>query len=448
MYSASPKDMGQRAMVTSLYETSDLDLKIAPGNKDPRTMKGRAAFHQELLERTIQRAEELGHDKEDFNTEQIGFLAAKSILKVDSVIDKGKRGACKVEAMRILCAMLGKNRALAQQFEATGVEVVVVPADRPMTDLDEFSTLKDVAISQESGSARTWNETRGVGGLTVTKDGNTKVYVAVTEENLLGTGVGEAVTAVGGGCYAAQYSTTSHEFAHGIHKSSAMTQQQKNTIKNCFDRKKKVRIDAANNRLIVDDRTFGVSQVSLDQLFNKEWVDGKRMKQAPAPGGKQYFVWSMALNGYVMNPPPGGGHFRYACNHELQDCYAAFDEFEYFAQCANAYLGANGGTDPYTRRPRHNGEAWIRANEEPEMVRLLDELFSAGPTNHYGMAQLENTNVEDDGVDEPTVADYIRKQVTRAKHANNPHLAMASRRRAMGYDDEDESDDWDDVTWD
>lgn len=417
LYRVSPEEVQRRQRITSQYETSDKDLNIAPGNKDPRVMKGRAAFHQELLEKTIERAKALGHAKDDFNTEQLGFLAAKATLKVDSVIDEKKRAACQTEALRILCAMLGKNRTLARQFEATGVEVVVVPADRPMTDLPEFASLKGQAINQDSGTARTWDPTRGVGGLVV----GGKMYVAVTEENLLGTTVGPAVSAIGGGCYAQQYSTTSHEFAHGIHMSTAMTDAQKRTITNCFDKKKRVRIDAKNDRLIVDDHTFPPTQRALDQLFSKEWVDGPRRKSVPLPRPKLYWVWK------------GSGYtdFRYSSNYELQDCYAAFDDREYFAQCVNAYLGANGGNDPYTGRPRRNGQAWVRTNEEREMVRLLDELLSAGVTNAYAKAQIEDTNV-DDGVDEQTVADYIKMRVARVKTIKK---AMTARRAALGYDD-------------
>jgi len=426
----APKELNRRARITAQYETSDKDLLIAPGDKDPRLMKGRAAFHQELLERTIKRAEVLGHDKEDFNTEQLGFLAAKTLLKVDSVIDVKKRGACKVEAMRVLCAMLGKNRVLAQQFEATGIEVVVVPADRPMTDLVEFASLNNVPIVQEGGTPRYWNETRGVGGLV----SGGKMYVAVTEENLLGTDVSQGVKNVGGGCYAARYSTTSHEFAHGIHKSTAMTPTQVATIKTCFDRKKgKVRIDSANDRVIIDG-SLAATQPALDQLFNKEWADGPRKNLAALPVPKLY--WVQKGSAYVMASP--GVHFQYRSAHELQDCYAAFDEYEYFAQCVNAYLGANGGNDPYTGRPRHNGEPWIRTNEEPEMVRLLDELFSAGTSNHYGQSRLDDTNVSDSGVDVPTVADYIKMRVAAVKNQKFLTEQLVSRRKAMGYDEDDD----------
>ncbi|GJM45633.1 MAG: hypothetical protein DHS20C21_24750 [Gemmatimonadota bacterium] len=427
-YGATPEQDQRRQQVTSQYETSAKDLNIAPGDKDPRTMKGRAAFHQELLEKTAARAEALGHEKGDLNTEQIGYLAAKAVLKVDSVIDKKKQSACRVEALRVLSAMLGKNRELATRFEATGIEVVVVPANRPMTDLPEFASLKDVAINQDGGTPRLWNETRGVGGLSV----GGKMYVAVTEENLLGTGVGPAVAAVGGGCYAARYSTTSHEFAHGIHMSAAMSAEHKATIRASFNRRKGVRIDAANNRIIIDDASVAATQQSLDKVFSREWVDGPRRKLAQLPAPKLYFVWKGP--GYVMNPPPADRHFQYSSLFELQDCYAAFDEREYFAQSANAYLGANGGNDPYTGRPRHNGHQWITANESPEMVRLLNDLFSAGSTHAYGRAQADGTNV-DDGVDELTVADYIKMRVAKIKTQKTLKTAMTSRRAAMGYDD-------------
>ena len=437
LYEISDRDLHKRTLVTSKYQKSDVQLGVGPDGKDPRHMKSRAAFHQELLEKTIERARRLGHTEADFNTEQLGFLAAKATLKIDSVIDEKNRSKCKVEAMRVLCAMLGKNRTLAQQFNTAGIEVIVVPADRAMTDLPEFASLKDVDISQESGTPRTWNPTRGVGGLTVNVGGVQKMYVAVTEENLLGTNVAPTVAAIGGGCYAARYSTTSHEFAHGLHIGGALTPEQKATIARCFKARKRVRIDGPN-RIIIDDATLVPSQQALNAVFAKEWADGPRRRSTPLPTPRQYYIWKGS--GYVMKP--NGTHATYAATHELQDCYSAFDDREYFAQLVNAYLGANGGSDPYTGRPRNNGDAWVRANESAEMVQLLDELFSAGPSAHFGKAQLEDTNVAEDQTDAVTVADYIRRRVQKAKFDKTivgqlmPGL-MAQRRSAMGYDDDE-----------
>lgn len=436
LYAISPEERQRRAEVTSRYETSTNTLNIAPGGKDPRLMKGRAAFHQELLAKTIDRAKALGHDKDDFNTEQLGFLAAKASLKLDSIIDPKIKDRCRIEAMRVLCAMLGKNRQLAQQFETTGIEVVVVPANRPMTDLPEFASLKDVDISQASGTPRTWNPTRGVGGLTVTTpSGAQKMYVAITEENLLGTNVGSAVSAIGGGCYAARYSTTSHEFAHGLHIGGGLTAEQKATIERCFNQKRRARIDAANSRIVIDDVTLAPTQIVLQNLFELEWADGPRQRQAMLPVPKLYWVWKSGA--YVANP--GGGHFRFSTRYDLQDCYSAFDNREYFAQLVNCYLGSNGGTDPYTGRPRHNGESWIRANEPADMVRLLDELFSAGAHAHFGQASVDDTNV-DDGVDQMTVGNYIRARVANIKNQKLLESTLAHRRALLGYDDDDDDD--------
>ena len=162
------------------------------------------------------------------------------------------------------------------------------------------------------------------------------------------------------------------------------------------------------------------------------------MKAAQANQVKEYNV--VKNDNWVMSTANPAEQFVYRCNHELQDCYAAFDEFEYFAQCCNAYLGANGGTDPYTRRPRHNGEQWLRANEDPALMRLLDELFSAGPTNAYAKANLNDTNTADTGADDFTVADYIKTRVAIVKtQKRNIDLgltdALARRRAAMFYDD-------------
>ena len=405
LYLISPEDRQARELITAQYETSTQVLGIAPGNQDPRLDKGRAAFHQELLQATIDRARRLGHADDDLNTEQLGFLAAKAALKIDGVIDPKNHARCRVEAMRILCAMLTKNRALIQQFNGTGIEVVVVPANRPMTDLPEFATLKGVKISQEGGSPRTWDPTRGVGGLTVNTDSGQKLYVAITEENLLGTQVSAEVSAIGGGCYEARYSTTSHEFAHGLHISSAMTPAQKATIARCFAARKRARIDAATSCIIIEDHSLIPTPLALHQVFTEEWADGPRMRAVPLPAPKSYHVYKGAA--YVMQPG-GGAYLQYTTTYELQDCYSAFDEREYFAQLVNAYLGANGGTDPYTRRPRNNGDAWVRANENRDMVNLLDELFSAGTHSYFGQSRLDDTNVQDDGSDVTTVGDFIR----------------------------------------
>ncbi|MGW0607416.1 hypothetical protein ACWD3O_26280, partial [Streptomyces sp. NPDC002640] len=60
------------------------------------------------------------------------------------------------------------------------------------------------------------------------------------------------------------------------------------------------------------------------------------------------------------------------------DNYSSTDEYEYFAQLSNAYLGTNHGHDTTTGRPRNNGAAWVRANE-PDLLPLLERLYGTDP---------------------------------------------------------------------
>ncbi|HEV3340966.1 MAG TPA: hypothetical protein VG125_11435 [Pirellulales bacterium] len=349
---------------------------------DPRTDKSRAAFHQELMEATIKRRQKLdgaAYDERELNPEQIGYLAAKIALKCDPTLTGARRSRATVEAMRILCAMLGKNPTLAMNLKTAGIEVVIVSADRPMTDLPEFSSLSAVSINQSgaSGAARGWDQTRGAGGLSI----GSKVYVAVTEENLVGGDVGAMVKAVGGGCYAASYSTTSHEFAHSLHL-YVLDARQKGVITTAYNQRKE------GLTIHGDVLYFDGNSLSLKQAIEKPWVDGPRMAQ------------SGATQTYKVANSNGAGwrSYTYTTGCKPMNCYAAVDEKEYFAQCVNAYLGTNGGSDPYTRWPRNNGAAWIRSHEPTAMTALLDELFSPHGTSvdnfsGFGAAELPNTNV-------------------------------------------------------
>ncbi len=60
------------------------------------------------------------------------------------------------------------------------------------------------------------------------------------------------------------------------------------------------------------------------------------------------------------------------------DNYSSTDEYEYFAQLSNAYLGTNHGHDTTTGRPRNNGAAWVHANE-PDLLPLLERLYGTAP---------------------------------------------------------------------
>lgn len=405
----SSRETGKRtAALSEIARAEQSGLARAPGEADdPRIAKGRAGFQQELLEATIRQARKLNHVDDDLNVEQVGYLAAKVALKVDAVLDPQSRQRCTAEAMRVLCAMLGKNRELATAFSATGVEVVVVPADRPMTDLVEFSSLKGVNIVQGSApNSRTWDSTRGVGGLVV---GST-VYVAITEENLLG-GVTTGAALPAGACYATRYSTTAHEFAHALHQ-RALTATQKATITAAYQAAtQQIRIEQHHGahylRIPASMVMTGPALTNrLNQIFSRQFADGPRRK--PGPSQRVYRVIRDTTADW-LKMPGSATDYLYTPNAELQNCYAAFDEREYFAQAVNCYLGANGGSDPYTGQPRNNGEAWLRAHEEPQLVQLLDTLFAAGPSA-YAKAQLPDTNVAEPSTLVTTIQDYIAQR--------------------------------------
>jgi hypothetical protein len=239
------------------------------------------------------------------------------------------------------------------------------------------------------------------------------VFVAVTEENLLGTNTSGTAQAAGGGCYAQRYSTTSHEFAHALHQ-SVLTSPQKQVITDAFKAATHGVTLGMNGpdkfiRLPDTETRNGPSLTNLlSAVFAREFVDGPRRK-AIGGGPHTYYVAKGAS--WLMY---SGAHFTFTSNHELQDCYAAFDEREYFAQAVNCYLGSNGGSDPYTSNARHNGAGWLRANGNAQLVSLIDELFAAG-TEGYAQALTPDTNVEEPTTLAKTVKDVIMER--KAKKA-------------------------------
>ena len=56
-------------------------------------------------------------------------------------------------------------------------------------------------------------------------------------------------------------------------------------------------------------------------------------------------------------------------------CYASSHVEEYFAQVTCCWFETNGGEDPYTHKPRHNDQDWVRQNEPRPMVELLERIY-------------------------------------------------------------------------
>ncbi|WP_211303350.1 hypothetical protein, partial [Streptomyces milbemycinicus] len=172
---------------------------------------------------------------------------------------------------------------------------------------------------------RVWDTVRGVGGRTT----------AVTEENLLG----KQSTIGDEHIYAKGYSTTTHEFAHAIHQ-HGLSDKDRKRIRDAFYAKR--------NR----ERR---SQLPGSKVPPPQWPDGVARDLAGQP---------------VLN-------------------YSARDEYEFFAQLTNAYLGTNEGTDPYTGQRRNNGAQWVREYERgrPKRERLLPLLERL-----YGTSRIKAEN--------------------------------------------------------
>ncbi|MDZ8189411.1 MAG: hypothetical protein RMX96_31815 [Nostoc sp. ChiSLP02] len=226
-------------------------------------------------------------------------LAANLILITPStVVD---RVNARNEALRILTVQLN-NKAIARNTINGNMQVVIIPRNKLLTDVAQFADLAGTTTFD----GRPWEKVRGVG------HGN---YVAVTEENLLG---GNCTATFGGhpvsGTYATGYSTTSHEFAHGLHDNS---------------------LTSADRQVITDAYNARKALATASPTDTNQWVDGR------------------------------------------EGCYASQTDHEFFAQLSNAYLGTNTGSDPNTGDPRHNGKAWVQTHE-PTVFALLERMYAGG----------------------------------------------------------------------
>jgi hypothetical protein len=293
------------------------------------------------------------------SAKRFAYLAA-NIMLVSRYAPKARK-----EALRLLRAML-QDKDTALRMILKPVKAVIVPRDRQMTDLDEFRSL----LTSDSGKGpgktfdgRQWAHVRGVGNVVV----GTKVYAAITEENLLGGDpdpkvfeapkdaagkVAGTKGAVEGG-YKAGYSTTTHEFAHVLHR-QGLSDDQKKIITKHYNAKKAATTGKAG-------------------LVKNVWPDGPRINpSAPASWKDKGWTDEKRLD-YLAGLADDA--------RRVYENYSSQNEAEYFAQMANAYVGTNLGTDPTTGQPRNNGRAWIAANEDKEMLDLLDQLFKNTTVN-------------------------------------------------------------------
>src|SRR5262249_47454818 len=159
---------------------------------------------------------------------------------------------------------------------------------------------------------------------------------------------GTAGTAAGG--YTAGYSTTTHEFAHIIHRQG---------------------LDSTDKATITTPYTAKRSPtVAKEKIATTQGVDGPRINpKAPSTWTDTDEKWIEHVAGLSDT------------DRRPYECYASQSEEEYFAQNANAYLNTNLGTDSVTGQPRHNTRKWVEDNEPADLLTLLDKLFQQGIVN-------------------------------------------------------------------
>jgi hypothetical protein len=292
--------------------------------------------------------------------ERFAYLAAR-IMLVSRYAPRAR-----TEALRVLTAQL-QDRETALRMIAEPVQVVIVPRDKMMTELAEFRSL----LTSDSGGGpgrtfdkRQWAHVRGVGNVVV----GGRTYAAITEENLLGGDpdpktaaapkdakgkvVGTAGTPATG--YTIGYSTTTHEFAHVLHR-NGLSSAEKKLISKHYNAKRKA------------------TETKATLTLPNVWPDGPRISPT-APASWATAGWTDAK--WIAKVAEMAEDSR-----KYYENYSAQNESEYFAQLSNAYLGTNLGSDPTTGQPRNNGRPWIVANEDGEMLALLDKVYKHRTVN-------------------------------------------------------------------
>ncbi|MEU3599344.1 hypothetical protein ABZ714_11520 [Streptomyces sp. NPDC006798] len=163
------------------------------GNERTHTIARLTPDHRERLANTPALIDTL---RDTLTHDQFATTAADLIIQIPDGVHQptSARMTARTEIARLL-----RNPDIAARLVKGGSRIVVVPRDRPMTDLDAFKDLKGLATDD----GRPWDEVRGMG----------RHSAAVTEENLLGEQpeVGDEEA------YPDGYSTTLHEVAHTIH---------------------------------------------------------------------------------------------------------------------------------------------------------------------------------------------------------------------------------------
>lgn len=380
-----------KAYLTRLTQGVDIFSVPAEGDVAPKSRKDIL----DLLEAKL-------------SDEEFTQAASLMILNVPgSVVEGDKAKAVALNHMKVLFM----NKTVARNLLNKETYVVVVPKNKKMTDLPMFSSL----AGKKTFDGREWEKVRGSGGMEI----NGKIYVAVTEENTLGTDAEGDVSGTDW-CYASGYSTTTHEIAHVI-DIHGLTPEDRKTVDDLYQAKK---TRQANGEVVewidgFDYNKPGEPKAQAQTLYDAWASDLPGLlntagqtdvaqqnntiawaKYIIVDGGavaaNNYVAWLKAIgvlsnagdkvnkrNGALLgniNPTTkklvfGGSQTTYASSHRL----------EYFAQTANAYFGTNTGNEPYVtnlwtdagepdKGKRRNGKGEV-ARIEPELNTLFVKLF-------------------------------------------------------------------------
>lgn len=343
------------------------------------------------------------------SNEEFAFVAASLMLSLPTTVVDGDEA--KQKALDILQVELF-NKGIARRLLDQNTSVVVIPRNKKMTDVVEFSSL----AGTKTFDGRQWDEVRGSGGFKV--PGKQQIYVAIAEENL----TGKAATGPAAGtswCYAPGYSTSSHEMAHAIDQ-FGLDPADKKIVDDEYQAKKNSEktgtvvewIDGFNYYTNLTDGQRNSLWTSLDATLIAKLTTAKLPVAHHA--GARYALYQTIVNKQPMDPAWDGwlaaAHLLSSDKSAVLDtsqqrameldanlptapkqatiCYAASHRLEYFAQTANAYFGTNTGNDPYTlnkwtaagqadKARRRNGKTEV-ARLEPKLNQLFQRIFGQG----------------------------------------------------------------------
>jgi len=395
-------------------ETAVVGPSVAPstGEKTPETDQEKAARYEEA----VLAGKNETHLKvtRDQMLDVLQTLPAPKFAAVAAVLMLNTEGGlvesaeARVEALKILTVQL-QDPGIARKLLNEEVAVIVVPRNKKMTDLVEFSSLKGT----KTFDGRTWDDVRGSGGFRV--PGKKPVYVAVTEENLTGAAL-EGDVATTAGCYAKGYSTTSHEFAHVIDQ-RGLTDEDRAIVDDLY--KKKHDLDATVPQEWADGfnvetgantaQTGGeawaaalpdsTTKAGLVGIFKAvaggaslntvthalAWLPHMITAKMVSPDGTKLLGPTGDEWGTIAADAPKVISFHGGLPVKKVECYASVHRLEYFAQSANAFLGTNTGPDPYTKAGwqakgtpekalRRNGKEELK-RFDPELVKMFERIF-------------------------------------------------------------------------